>query len=73
MYTFGVWAKVLYIACLNYHKSYLDDCEFNNFFPYDNEIDYINFFKAAKSVSSLRALLNETVNGRVKTDVEKLA
>ena len=73
MYTFGVWAKVLYIANLNYHKSYLDNCELKKFFSYDNEIDYSNFFKAVKSVSSLRALLNETVNGRVKTDAEKLA
>lgn len=60
----------MYIACLNYHKSYLDDCEFKKFFPYDNEIDYSNFFKAVKSVSSLRTLSNETVDGKVKTDAE---
>ncbi|KAK9208043.1 hypothetical protein WN944_000396 [Citrus x changshan-huyou] len=60
------------IACVSYFKSCPDNCEFKNFFPNDSEIDYTNFFKVVKSASSLRALLNETVDGRVKTDVEKL-
>ncbi|KAK9211076.1 hypothetical protein WN943_000450 [Citrus x changshan-huyou] len=42
------------------------------FFPNDIEIVHTNFFKAVKSASSLRALLNETVDERVKTDAEKL-
>ena len=40
------------------------------FFPNDSEIDYTNFFKVVKNASSLTALLNETVDWKVKIDPE---
>ena len=48
------------------------NCEFKSFFPNDSEIDYSNFFKIVKGAVSLRALLNDTVDERVKTDAGKL-
>ena len=60
------------IDCVRYFKSRHDNCEFKSFFPNDSEIDYNNFFKIVKGASSLRTLLNETVDGRVNTDAGKL-
>ncbi|KAK9208061.1 hypothetical protein WN944_000415 [Citrus x changshan-huyou] len=58
------------IAYVSYFKSCPDDCQFKCFFPNDSEIDYTNFFKVVKNASSLTALLNETVDWRVKIDPE---
>ena len=60
------------IGCVSYFKSRHGNCEFTSFFPNDNKIDYINFFKIVKGGSSLRALLNETVDGGVIIDAGKL-
>lgn len=60
------------VACVAYHKPYPQDCEFRPFFPNSTEIDYSNFFKVVKGAAALRALLNEPVHGRHKTDAEKL-
>ncbi|KAK9208064.1 hypothetical protein WN944_000418 [Citrus x changshan-huyou] len=58
------------IACVSCFKSCPDDCKFKSFFPNDSEIDYTKFFKVVKNASSLTALLNETVNWKVKIDPE---
>ena len=61
-----------FIACICYFKSCLGNCEFKSFFPNDSEIDYSNFFNIVEGALSLRALLNDTVDERVKTDARKL-
>ncbi|KAK9208054.1 hypothetical protein WN944_000408 [Citrus x changshan-huyou] len=58
------------IACVSCFKSCPDDCQFKSFFPNNSEIDYTKFFKVVKNASSLTALLNETVNWKVKIDLE---
>ena len=60
------------IACVSYFKSCLGKCEFKSFFSNDSKIDYNNFFKVVKCASSLRVLLNETIDGMDKTDARKL-